>query len=264
MQNNIRKSNTGSSKEQQPSVAVVLMLFIAISLFLVPSAVSQPNIDYWTPDSAYYRGVQIGMINCTDSVEIRLPVFLWSDDASLAYFMDWTVSGAIIDTAFAHLLRPCSYPFYGSFISSTRDTCYPGILCESWEQITPGNGIAMEVVLRSKLGQSFTCRLIPNAYFRLDAFGIYSWSPLYLRLDSTFTIPPVIDFGAGDVDCSGNVTISDAVFAIQYIFAGGCSPYDSEAADPNGDCSITISDAVYLINFIFAGGPPPQAGCVGF
>ncbi len=64
----------------------------------------------------------------------------------------------------------------------------------------------------------------------------------------------------GDADSSGSVSIADAVFLINYIFAGGPAP-SLERGD--GDCSgaISIADAVYLINFIFASGPAPCAGC---
>ncbi len=64
----------------------------------------------------------------------------------------------------------------------------------------------------------------------------------------------------GDADGSGQTSISDAVFIINYIFAGGPAPAGGTA---DVDCSGTVSigDAVYLINYIFGGGPAPCAGC---
>ncbi len=61
----------------------------------------------------------------------------------------------------------------------------------------------------------------------------------------------------GDADGSGIVTISDAVFLINYIFGGGPAPNPLAAGD--ADCSgiVSISDAVYIINYIFGGGPAP-------
>lgn len=59
----------------------------------------------------------------------------------------------------------------------------------------------------------------------------------------------------GDADGSGSVSISDAVYIIEYIFGGGLFPECLDEADADGDESISISDAVYLINFIFDGGP---------
>ena len=66
----------------------------------------------------------------------------------------------------------------------------------------------------------------------------------------------------GDADGSGSVNISDAVYIIVYIFAGGLPPGPCGTAtglgDANGSGGINISDAVYLIAYIFAGGPTPH------
>ncbi len=62
----------------------------------------------------------------------------------------------------------------------------------------------------------------------------------------------------GDADGSGIFTISDAVFLITYIFAGGPVPSPLCLGDADGNSIITISDAVYLITFIFGGGPAPH------
>lgn len=61
----------------------------------------------------------------------------------------------------------------------------------------------------------------------------------------------------GDADGNLIFTISDAVYLINYIFAGGPVPCTIQAGDADGNGIITISDAVYLINYIFAGGPAP-------
>ncbi len=68
-------------------------------------------------------------------------------------------------------------------------------------------------------------------------------------------------YRCGDADASGAVTISDAVFLINYIFAGGPGPVMVSAGDADCSALINISDAVYLINYIFAGGPAPCAAC---
>ncbi|MGB5107489.1 MAG: dockerin type I repeat-containing protein [Candidatus Zixiibacteriota bacterium] len=64
----------------------------------------------------------------------------------------------------------------------------------------------------------------------------------------------------GDADNTGIITISDAVYLINYIFAGGPAPVQLCLGDADGTGIITISDAVFLINYIFAGGPAPS-GC---
>jgi hypothetical protein len=68
----------------------------------------------------------------------------------------------------------------------------------------------------------------------------------------------------GDANSDDAVDIGDAVFLIQFIFAGGPAPgdcnYQYGMGDANGDCAVDISDAVYLIQYIFAGGPAPVCG----
>lgn len=63
----------------------------------------------------------------------------------------------------------------------------------------------------------------------------------------------------GDADGSGTISVSDAVFLIYYIFAGGPAPVSTVAGDANSDCSTNITDCVFLINYIFSGGPAPSA-----
>jgi hypothetical protein len=66
----------------------------------------------------------------------------------------------------------------------------------------------------------------------------------------------------GDANSDGAINISDAVYLIAYIFAGGSTPADCNYSlgkgDANGDTVVNISDAVYLIAYIFAGGTPPH------
>ena len=68
-------------------------------------------------------------------------------------------------------------------------------------------------------------------------------------------------FVCGDADGSSIVTISDAVYLISYIFAGGSAPDPLLSGDADCSDAITISDAVYLINYIFGGGTAPCSAC---
>lgn len=65
----------------------------------------------------------------------------------------------------------------------------------------------------------------------------------------------------GDADGNALVTISDAVYTINYIFSGGPAPNPLAAGDADCNGLVTISDVVYLINYIFSGGPAPCATC---
>ncbi len=68
-------------------------------------------------------------------------------------------------------------------------------------------------------------------------------------------------YTCGDANSDGTVNISDAVYLIAYIFAGGSAPDPLLAGDANCDSTVNISDAVYLIAYIFAGGAAPCAAC---
>ncbi len=72
-----------------------------------------------------------------------------------------------------------------------------------------------------------------------------------------YAVPP---YKPGDANGDGSVNISDAVYLIAYIFAGGPAPDPLDAGDANCDATVNISDAVYLIAYIFAGGPAPCEG----
>lgn len=82
-----------------------------------------------------------------------------------------------------------------------------------------------------------------------------------LSVKIVVTDPPPPGFVCGDADGNDLVTVSDAVYLISYIFAGGVAPTPLDSGDSNCDNSVSISDVVYLISYIFAGGPAPCAGC---
>ncbi len=67
----------------------------------------------------------------------------------------------------------------------------------------------------------------------------------------------------GDTNDSGQIDIADAVYLINYIFAGGAVPVDDAQGDFNCSGQTDIVDAVFMINYIFASGPAPCSapGC---
>lgn len=62
----------------------------------------------------------------------------------------------------------------------------------------------------------------------------------------------------GDADNSGTIDIADAVYIVQYIFAGGIAPANVADGDPDASENIDIADAVRLVNYIFSNGPKPS------
>ncbi len=67
----------------------------------------------------------------------------------------------------------------------------------------------------------------------------------------------------GDADGNGAYSIADAVFLVNYIFAGGNAPNLTLNGDADCNGALSIADAVFLVNYIFAGGLAPCRICAG-
>ncbi len=66
----------------------------------------------------------------------------------------------------------------------------------------------------------------------------------------------------GDANNTGTINLSDAVYLIAYIHAGGYPPQPNiGVGDVNCDGAVNISDAVYLVAYIFSGGRVPCFAC---
>ncbi|MBO4801149.1 MAG: CotH kinase family protein [Bacteroidaceae bacterium] len=73
---------------------------------------------------------------------------------------------------------------------------------------------------------------------------------------STFRIVREIetDFLLGDANGDGRVTITDAVYIVNYILQQPADDFQKEAADLNGDGKVTVTDAVMVINILLQQG----------
>ena len=65
-----------------------------------------------------------------------------------------------------------------------------------------------------------------------------------------------LDFIRGDTNSDENVSLSDIVFLINYLYKYGPSPEPLHSADTNYDGDVSLSDIVYLISYLYKGGPP--------
>ena len=75
---------------------------------------------------------------------------------------------------------------------------------------------------------------------------------------------PAPRFIRGDANSDGEVNITDVLFSLNFLFAGGASPRCLDAADASDEGSVVITSPIYLLNYLFAGGPappPPSPGC---
>lgn len=64
-------------------------------------------------------------------------------------------------------------------------------------------------------------------------------------------------YQVGDANGDGAVTVSDAVFLLNYLFKQGPVPSPLGRGDANGDGQVGVADAIYLLNYLFKGGPAP-------
>jgi hypothetical protein len=72
---------------------------------------------------------------------------------------------------------------------------------------------------------------------------------------------PASDFLRGDSDASGEVTLTDAVDTLNFLFLGDEPPLCPDGADADDDGQLTITDPVATLNVLFLGGralPPPR------
>jgi hypothetical protein len=93
----------------------------------------------------------------------------------------------------------------------------------------------------------------PPERLKIDSDYLYLTTEAALHIYK-IDLPPI---ECGDANYDGTVNISDAVYIINYIFAGGDPPDDYAAADVNCDETVNVSDAVWIINYIFVGGNAP-------
>jgi parallel beta-helix repeat protein len=70
---------------------------------------------------------------------------------------------------------------------------------------------------------------------------------------------PQTRFRRGDANADGGVDVSDAVFILLRLFAGGAPPDCEKSADADAGGSIALNDAVYLLNFLFRDGEAPAS-----
>ncbi len=140
----------------------------------------------------------------------------------------------------------------------------------SWEEsMLPGSEVAVKYTLELSTDSSFnyiwritdlteTTLLLPGElewgkryWWRVIAIGEVGLSTQSNEVSRFRTMT------LGDADNSGRLDITDAVYLINYIFAGGAAPNPIVAGNMNCDNRINITDVAYLINYIFVSGPEP-------
>ncbi len=78
-------------------------------------------------------------------------------------------------------------------------------------------------------------------------------------LGATGVRPVGSPFHRGDCNGEGIVDISDAIFGLQALFAGGDQPSCVDACDTDDNAQWDISDMISILNFLFAANSPAPA-----
>ena len=137
----------------------------------------------------------------------------------------------------------------------TFDSYADTMIRGSGNPLTTSSGvIGVTAMFHSKV---LSCNFQADDVTLLDSSGtlletyLVGNGPIFLAL-----YPPWIK---GDSNGDGELSVSDVVYLISYLFKNGPAPKFLSSADANCDEKITVSDVIYLINYLFKGGPPP--GC---
>jgi hypothetical protein len=96
-------------------------------------------------------------------------------------------------------------------------------------------------------GWEYSCRF-------QDALGAPITEGLEVALAPT---PATPIFVRGDADANGQLNITDAIFLLNALFAGGTAPTCRDAADADDSGGLNITDGIFLLNWLFSGGTRP-------
>ncbi len=234
-----------------------LIVIIAAAICVYADIQAQ---DYGYPDTVRYSTTRVGAFNCPSGVSAEIRFYLAADYYYDVIRFDIDLGSPIGIDSVTLLNDWAALPGVNTHITSLSGSIMRVYIIFRGLTLTSAGECA---AIHFHLDPADTI----IAEIRCDAFILGNvffdqWTPRICELGET---PPMYANTAGipgDADLSGQVTISDAVFTILYIFGGGCEAPEPNSTDVNGDCVLSISDAVFLINYIFAGGGPPLPGCI--
>ena len=82
-------------------------------------------------------------------------------------------------------------------------------------------------------------------------------SGLARRIDVEVESDGSLSYFRGDCDLNGGLEITDSIFLLSYLFAGGRTPSCIQACDVDDNSSVEITDPIALLQHLFLGAPPP-------
>ncbi len=105
-------------------------------------------------------------------------------------------------------------------------------------------------------------------FFNISSFGEDALGELYIVGHNNGTIYKIVPDSAisnclgclaisGDANGSGEISLADVIFLINFVFKAGPKPDLDCKGDANGNGMVNLADIIYLVNFIFKAGAAP-------
>jgi hypothetical protein len=177
-----------------------------------------------------------------------------------------------LDVAGDYLYVPVSYAFSCQHLQifDVSDPLNPAVASELYLPSSP-NGVMVygdyAFVATTRQGVYAVNVANPNApyiaghYFTPGiSYGVWADSSRIYVADSFGLLALSYSrrgYTCGDANADGEITSSDAIYLVNYVFKSGPPPAITGTGDPNCDGMITAADVIYIIAYAFKGGPAP-------
>lgn len=242
-------------------MAKVLIIFLVI---LLPASPLFSQVNEYLLDPVDLR------IGCGDSI-VQVNININTIDAVQAFIVGFNTEGAsnpVLDTvltggladanppAFAppslvsgfaqRLVNPYGPPvdplLFVAYSSSSPLPPSTGLWCRMFYRVTSTG--SLDFVIKSGP--------IPEPFCQMTG-PMGEWLPINWPTEGVVGSFEVVEVQRRDVNADGQVSVSDVVYLISYLFKGGPAPNPIQCADMNCDDWVLASDVIFLINYLFKG-----------
>lgn len=189
----------------------------------------------------------------SDIVAFDIPLFLSRTNPADSGRLDTTVSQVFAKSVYDTMSLVRSVYADSLYLNGFLDLGtlkFPGpmngtyILAQLWVRLTDSSSISVDTMSRG----TNSLQLVTS-----NAVG---YVPIWKKATCLVCVH---SSPAGDADCSGNISLADVIYLINYLFKQWSPPCCYSLGDNNCSGTITLGDAILLVNYIFnKGGPVPQ------